>query len=106
MLTHLDNSRTLMSLKRKEILDLPGFKHLDDYLYKELKEFVRQRVHELTNKKRGYKVREYLYDYDGTEFQPPYQTNRKSVRNRARNEATDKVINKIKVKRASRKRRK
>lgn len=77
--TTLPHNRTVLSLNKKEILKLPGFTHLNDYLLKELKVFVRDRVHIYTNKKRGYKVGEYLEKYHkvGTAYKPTHESARK-----------------------------
>lgn len=48
----MPKGKTLLSLNRKEILELPGFKRLDSYLYTELKSFVRTQMRKYTTKKR------------------------------------------------------
>lgn len=73
-------TKTLLSCNRKEILKLPGFEKLDVYLYSELKDFTRRQKDKYTDKKRGYKVSEYLRDYSikPSRVIPDYDTKRKS----------------------------
>lgn len=78
--TTLSKNKTVLSLNKKEIVKLPGFTHLNDYLLKELKIFVRDRVHIYTKKKRGYTVGEYLEHYNkirGGKYVPLRESKRK-----------------------------
>ena len=78
--TTLPKNRTVLSLNtKKDILKLPGFTHLNNYLYKELKAYVRNRVHLYSNKKRGYTIGEYIekYNKEGWSFNPEHDSARK-----------------------------
>lgn len=100
----MPKKKTLLSLNKKEILQLPGFTHLNNYLLKELKNFVRTRMHEYTTKKRGYTGEEYINDYNKKpeKFEPKYKTESKLIRNRETKEATDKLLVRLENKRTKR----
>lgn len=97
----MPKKNTVLSLKRREILELPGFELCHAYLYHELKDFVRTQMREYTKKKRGYTVEQYTADYnkDPKQFKPKYETKRKSVRREERDAATRKLINKVRQRR-------
>ncbi len=100
-LTNLPLKKTCCSLNRKEILQLPGFENLREYLCKELKKFVRDRItNEFKCKKRGFTVKQYCekFEQEGSAYLPKHKTERVSVRVQARNKATNKLINKVKEK--------
>lgn len=102
---NLPKSKTVLSLRKKEIVQLPGFTDLDNYLCKELKEFTRHRVYQYSNKKRGYTVGQYLdkYKENPEPYKPRYQTERKAVKSQQTKEATKKALKKIKSKATIRK---
>ena len=78
---NLPQNKTVLSLNKGEIVQLPGFKSLYNYLLIELKDFVRARVHQYTKKKRGYKVKEYVEKYRSNPqpYIPPHPTKRKMI---------------------------
>ena len=90
----MSKGKTLLSLNKREILNLPGFTELDDYLLRELKGFVRTRMHEYTTKKRGYTVEEYKNDYNKKPepFTPKYPTQSKRVRERNAKPGTQQLL--------------
>ena len=76
--TPLSHKRTLLSLNKTEILQLPGMRHLNYYLYSELKTYIRSKLPEWTKKKRGFTVGEYINTvYKGFRFTPLFRTQRK-----------------------------
>lgn len=79
MTTHLPKQMTLLSLNKKEILQLPGFEHLKEYLLKELKTFLREFINRHSSKKRGMTVEIYLqkYSQEPKPYQPSHPTQRK-----------------------------
>lgn len=94
MSTHLPKKLTVLSLNKKEIVQLPGFTELNHYLKPELKGFVKKRVHEYTNKKRGYTVGEYCDKYSANPeaYKPEHPTKRKSqVSKQVRQEKKEKT---------------
>lgn len=63
-LTTLPMNRTICSLNKKQILELPGFGHLKNYYCKDVKKMVRFRItHEWKCKKRGFKVQDYIDNF-------------------------------------------
>lgn len=99
--TNLPLKRTCCSLNKKEILQLPGFGGLKEYLCKELKKFVRDRItNEFKCKKRGFTVKQYceIFEKQGSAYVPKHKTERVSVRVQSRNKATNKLMNKVKEK--------
>lgn len=78
---NLPENKTVLSLNKGEIVQLPGFKSLRNYLLTELKGFVRVRVHQYTKKKRGYKVKEYVEKYRSNPepYIPSHPTKRKMI---------------------------
>ena len=77
----LFHQRTVLSLNTKrDILSLPGFEHLDNYLLSELKAFVRQRLNEYThNNPRGFAVSQFAvsYEADPQPYTPAHPTARR-----------------------------
>ena len=101
MSTDLPKGKTICSLNKKEILQLPGFNHLKLYLCKELKQMVRERVSEQYKcNKRGFTVQNYLdkYNVKPEPYFPKYKTDRYSIRAAQRREATNNLLDKIKEK--------
>lgn len=79
----LPANKTILGLTtKKDILQLPGFENLGNYLLKELKEFVRNRMKEYTTKKRGFTVGEYMaiYKKNPEPYKPSKQTARKNIK--------------------------
>lgn len=96
MTTHLPKQMTLLSLNKKEILQLPGFDHLKEYLLKELKTFLREFINRHSSKKRGMTVAIYLqkYSQDPKPYQPSHPTQRKK---RTRKQAPSPMKSEAKV---------
>ena len=97
-ITELPLNRTICSLNKKEILQLPGFTYLGNYLCTELKQMVRERItNEYKRKKRGFTVKDYcdIFQKEGSAYTPKYETRRYTP---AIRKTTNKLLNKIEEK--------
>ena len=81
-MTLLSPKRTLLSLTKKEILKLPGFENLGNYLLSELKTFICQRLIAYNISRRGVKIEDYMecYNKSPTNFRPTFKTKNKKYK--------------------------
>ena len=64
-LTNLPMNKTVCSLNKRQILQLPGFVHLKNYYCKDVKKMVRFRItYEWKCKKRGFTVKDYIDNFN------------------------------------------